>query len=37
MISLTTKGGARIKVRVTYVRLEVTASGLERELIVMKL
>ena len=34
---LTTKDGARIKVRVIYVRLEITASGLERELIVMKL
>lgn len=34
---LTTKAGKRIKVRVTYVRLEVTASGMTRELIVMKL
>ena len=34
---LTTEKGQRMKVRVTYVRVEVSAAGLRRELIVMKL
>ena len=34
---LTTNEGERFKVRVTYIRLEVTASGMRRELTVMKL
>jgi hypothetical protein len=34
---LTTEKGQKLKVRVTYVRVEVSASGLRRELIVMKL
>jgi hypothetical protein len=34
---LTTEKGQKLKVRVTYVRVEVSPSGLRRELIVMKL
>lgn len=34
---LTTDKGQKLKVRVTYVRVEVSPSGLRRELIVMKL
>lgn len=34
---LTTDKGQKLKVRVTYVRVEVSPTGLRRELIVMKL
>jgi hypothetical protein len=34
---LTTDKGQRIKVRITFVRLEVAPDGMRRELIVMKL
>lgn len=34
---LTTDKGQKLKVRVTYVRVEVSPAGLRRELIVMKL
>jgi hypothetical protein len=34
---LTTERGQRIKVRITHVLLDVSANGIKRELIVMKL